>query len=151
LTRTILSAELASGPTSTTAFVPNTSEWKKYTIDLTPYKSYTNLRVRFELQSLRGNNIYIDEFKVDEPTSLGEQLKSEMNFTLFPNPSRGISKLSFANSKNQLFENDIYIIDNEQVKILNVDRRSSRIRVIRNQNGKVENIFISFQFVQSNK
>lgn len=116
LTRTILSAELASGPTSTTAFVPNTSEWKKYTIDLTPYKSYTNLRVRFELQSLRGNNIYIDEFKVDEPTSLGEQLKSEMNFTLFPNPSRGISKLSFTNSKNQLFEIGIIDIQGKKIK-----------------------------------
>lgn len=39
--------------------------------------------------------------------------------------------LQFPNIK----ENDIYIIDNEQVKILNVDQRSSRIRVIRNQNG----------------
>jgi hypothetical protein len=96
--------------------VPNTSEWKKYTIDLTPYKSYTNLRVRFELQSLRGNNIYIDEFKVDEPTSLGEQLKSEMNFTLFPNPSRGISKLSFTNSKNQLFEIGIIDIQGKKIK-----------------------------------
>lgn len=31
-------------------------------------------------------------------------------------------------------ENDIYQIENEQVKVLNVDQESSRIRVIRNQN-----------------
>ena len=32
-------------------------------------------------------------------------------------------------------ENDFYLLGNEQVKILNVDRKSSRIRVLRNQNG----------------
>jgi hypothetical protein len=34
-------------------------------------------------------------------------------------------------------ENDIYQIENEQVKILNIDPSSSRIRVLRNQNGTV--------------
>jgi hypothetical protein len=116
LARTILSAELSSGPTSTSAFIPTSSEWKKYTIDLSPYKSYTNLRVRFELQSLRGNNIYIDEFKVDEPTSVGEQLKSEMNFSLFPNPSQGVSNLSFTNSKNQRFEIEIVDLQGKKIK-----------------------------------
>ena len=32
-------------------------------------------------------------------------------------------------------ENDIYQIQNEQIKILNIDSRSSRIKVLRNQNG----------------
>jgi len=34
-------------------------------------------------------------------------------------------------------ENDIYQIGDEQVKILNIDRQASRIRVIRNQNGTI--------------
>ena len=34
-------------------------------------------------------------------------------------------------------ENDIYQIQNEQVKILNIDSRSSRIKVLRNQNGTI--------------
>jgi hypothetical protein len=34
-------------------------------------------------------------------------------------------------------ENDIYQINNEQVKVLNIDSQSSRIRVLRNQNGTV--------------
>jgi hypothetical protein len=39
--------------------------------------------------------------------------------------------LSYPNIK----ENDIYQIQNEQIKILNIDSRSSRIKVLRNQNG----------------
>ena len=34
-------------------------------------------------------------------------------------------------------ENDIYQIQNEQIKILNIDSRSSRIKVLRNQNGTI--------------
>lgn len=118
LARTILSAELASGPTSTDPFTPNTNEWKKFTIDLTPYKSYTNLRVRFELQSLRGNNIYFDEFRVDEPTSINEMVKRTMNFNLFPNPSKGFSKITFTNQQSQNLE--ISIIDIQGKKLMDV-------------------------------
>ncbi len=34
-------------------------------------------------------------------------------------------------------ENDIYQIENEQIKVLNIDLQSSRIRVLRNQNGTI--------------
>lgn len=118
LARTILSTELSSGATSTDPFTPTSNEWKKYIIDLSPYKSFNNLRVRFELQSLRGNNIYIDDFRIDEPTSLGERLKREIQFELFPNPSRGMSTISFSNSQNQSFV--IELIDLQGKKILDV-------------------------------
>ena len=41
--------------------------------------------------------------------------------------------LSYPNIK----ENDIYQIENEQIKILNIDSRSSRVKVLRNQNGTI--------------
>lgn len=121
LARTILSAELSSGANSIDPFTPASNEWKKYTIDLSPYKNFNNLRVRFELQSLRGNNIYIDDFRIDEPTSLGEQLKREMHFQLFPNPSKGLSTISFSNSQNQSIAIDL--IDLQGKKILNIVNR----------------------------
>jgi hypothetical protein len=115
LARTILSTELSSGPVSADPFTPGTDQWKKYTIDLTPYKNYTNLRVRFELQSLRGNNVYIDDFRIDELTSIGEQLKRALSFELFPNPSKGSSTISLVNTQNQRF--DIELIDIQGKKI----------------------------------
>jgi hypothetical protein len=121
LARTILSAEMSSGANSLDPFTPASNEWKKYTIDLSPYKNFNNLRVRFELQSLRGNNIYIDDFRIDEPTSLGEQLKREMQFQLFPNPSKGLSTISFSNEQNQSIAIDL--IDLQGKKILNIVNR----------------------------
>lgn len=44
-----------------------------------------------------------------------------------------VGNLNYPNLK----ENDIYQIEDEEVKILNVDSKSSRIRVLRNQNGTV--------------
>jgi hypothetical protein len=68
LLRTITANEMETGATSSADFVPNGSQWRKFTIDLSAYKSYTNCRIRFELQSLRGNNIYFDDFAITELT-----------------------------------------------------------------------------------
>jgi hypothetical protein len=95
LVRTILASEMETGAIQTTSFVPNASEWKKFNIDLSAYNSYSNCKIRFELQSLRGNNIYIDEFSIGQPTGVSEMLKKEMDFTLFPNPSNEKSSISF--------------------------------------------------------
>jgi hypothetical protein len=95
LVRTLTANDMATGATTTNPFQPTTSEWKRFSIDLTPYKSYTNLKVRFELQSLRGNNIYFDEFAITEPTSVEEALKSALNFNLYPNPTKENCTVAF--------------------------------------------------------
>lgn len=100
LVRTITANEMETGATSTTSFQPTTTEWKKFTIDLSPYKSYTNCKIRFELQSLRGNNIYFDEFALTEPTSMEEALKSELKFNLFPNPAKTNCTIDFELESN---------------------------------------------------
>jgi hypothetical protein len=47
----------------------------------------------------------------------------------------GVSGLT--NSNPFVFENDIFKIDNEELKIIEVDKKSSRLRVLRSQNGTV--------------
>ncbi|MDZ4668347.1 MAG: M43 family zinc metalloprotease [bacterium] len=118
LIKTILSTELATGGVSTSSFVPDGNQWKRFTVDLTPYKSYTNCKIRFELQSLRGNNIYFDDFSISEPTSVNEWLKSEMNFSVFPNPSSDISTIIFQNPVKQSIE--ITLIDLQGKKCMDV-------------------------------
>jgi hypothetical protein len=93
LLRTITATEMETGSPSTSPFTPASNQWKKYSIDLSAYKSYTNCRIRFELQSLRGNNIYIDDFAITEPTSLEDLLKSTLKFNAYPNPAN--SKCNF--------------------------------------------------------
>ncbi|MCF8427505.1 MAG: T9SS type A sorting domain-containing protein [Bacteroidia bacterium] len=116
LVRTILSTEMETGALSTSPFVPTSSEWKRFTIDLSPYKSYTNCKIRIELQSLRGNNIYFDEFSISEPTGISERLKQEMNFNLFPNPSKDLTQISFTNPTAQEITIDIIDLQGKKLK-----------------------------------
>jgi hypothetical protein len=116
LVKTILSTELATGEVSTNSFIPNSGEWKRFTIDLTPYKSYTNCKFRFELQSLRGNNLYFDEFSLSEPTGVNEFLKSEMNFNVFPNPISSKATISFNNLSKQAIEINLIDLQGKKCK-----------------------------------
>ncbi|GAB1447270.1 hypothetical protein MASR2M44_02620 [Bacteroidota bacterium] len=101
LVKTYSVSEMETGPQSTTEFVPTASQWKKMSLDLTAYKSYTNCRIRFEIAYLRGNNIYIDDFSISEPTDLAEVLKKQLEFACFPNPSAGNFTISFQNPETQ--------------------------------------------------
>ncbi|OYU94195.1 MAG: hypothetical protein CFE21_17345 [Bacteroidetes bacterium B1(2017)] len=110
LIRTLTSTEMeTAGSIGTSPFTPTATQWKRFTIDLSGYKTYTNCKVRFELLSLRGNNIFIDEFAISEPVGISEQLKQAINFNVFPNPSNDNSTISFENKENR--EIEISILD----------------------------------------
>jgi hypothetical protein len=76
------------------------------------YKKFTNI-------SVRENNLIIS-------SGIGSAQHTGL-VTYF----NVIGNLNYPDIK----ENDLYQIENEQIKILNIDQKSSRIRVIRNQNG----------------
>ena len=118
LVRTLLAGEMETGLTQTTSFVPGATEWKKFNIDLTPYNGYTNCKIRFELQSLRGNNIYFDEFSIGQATGVSELLKRELDFTLFPNPSKEITTITFNNPENINLEINLLDLQGKVLKSL---------------------------------
>jgi hypothetical protein len=130
LLRTILATELATGTTSTSAFVPTSGEWKKYTIDLTPYKAYTNCKIRIELQSLRGNNIYFDQFSIAEPTGISERLKQEMNFSVFPNPAKDLVSISFENKQVGEVEMELFDLQGKLVQPVSKERYEAGLNQI---------------------
>lgn len=130
LLRTILATELATGTTSTSAFVPTSAEWKKYTIDLTPYKAYTNCKIRIELQSLRGNNIYFDQFSIAEPTGISERLKQEMNFSVFPNPAKDLVSISFENKQVGEVEMELFDLQGKLVQPVSKERYEAGLNQI---------------------
>lgn len=109
LLKSYTAAELETGAMSTNAFVPSSSEWKQLTLDLSAYKNYTNCRIRFELQSLRGNNIYLDDFSLAEPTSMEEAMKAALQFNLFPNPAADFCEANF--TLNQAEKVTINLLD----------------------------------------
>lgn len=104
LAKTYLASEMETGAISTSPFTPSSSEWKRLVVDLTPYKSYTNCRIRFELQSLRGNNIYFDEFAVTEPLSVADRAAVERGIEVFPNPAQGKVSVSLTEPRTGMME-----------------------------------------------
>lgn len=108
LIKTYTVSEMETGPQSTTEFVPTTAQWKRISLDLSPFKSYTNCRIRFEIAYLRGNNIYIDDFSISEPTDLAEVLKKKLQFSCYPNPSAGDFAINFQNPEAQKIKVEVF-------------------------------------------
>ena len=116
LVKTFLPADMETGSMSTVSFTPGAGEWRKLTLDLSAFKSYTNCRIRIELQSLRGNNIYVDEFMISEPVGLSDVLKQKMQFSFYPNPVHHQAYISFQNEQNQEIEMEIFDMNGKLVK-----------------------------------
>ena len=101
--------ETAAGAMAT-EFVPTTQgEWKTITVDLTPYKNMTNARIRFELANRKGNNIFVDDFSITSFTGIGENVKQQLAFNLFPNPMSEYANATFVTKQNTTL--NMYITD----------------------------------------
>ena len=104
---------------ATTELVPTeTSQWTTLTFDLTPYRSMTNARIRFELRNLRGNNTFIDDFSITSSTGLLDNLKQEMAFNVYPNPMESSAYAQFELKQTQYIEINICDVTGRKVSNL---------------------------------
>lgn len=123
LVKTLLASDLETGEISTSPFTPSSSQWRRHVIDLSAFKSYANCRIRFELQSLRGNNMYFDEFSISEPTGLYDRVELSSGIRVFPNPASQQVKIAF--DQAQMGELTITLIDLQGKQFLNQQRSGS--------------------------
>ncbi|MFP4471016.1 MAG: M6 family metalloprotease domain-containing protein [Bacteroidales bacterium] len=80
------------------SFVPQLpTEWcgdgfgaECYSLDLTPWTGMQNVKIMFETVCVIGNNLFIDDIKIDVVESAGESISQNNRVTIFPNPSSGI-------------------------------------------------------------
>lgn len=95
-------AELTTAPDHSNEFVPDPSEWKDVSISLDSYAGDTALHIIFEAKSGWGNNLYIDDIKIDPfPLVLSDYSNNSGSIKLYPNPTKGEIHLSINNfSKN---------------------------------------------------
>lgn len=100
-------------------FVPTSSQWKKISVSLGAYKTYTNARFRFEFVNYRGNDVYVDNFSITDGalTGVDEDLKSVMKFNLYPNPMHENATISFDLQENSRVKVTIIDIMGKEVFI----------------------------------
>ncbi len=96
LRKTISGAALASVPTlSAQYFIPTTTQWKQDSASLASVINKDNVRFKFQFTSGGGNNIYLDDINLPGITGITSLEKSNFDFSLFPNPAKDGSTVSF--------------------------------------------------------
>ncbi|NDC30716.1 MAG: T9SS C-terminal target domain-containing protein [Bacteroidetes bacterium] len=117
--KTLIATDMTTVDVTASEFVPaNASQWKKLSYDLSAYKSYTNLSVRFEFMNVRGNNIFLDDISVAEPTGSEELLKESLGFIFFPNPVNQTAQIKFNLSNSENVSINLFDISGRLVKTL---------------------------------
>jgi hypothetical protein len=115
-TENIIYSAVATQSMPTTELVPtDASQWTTLTFDLTPYRNMTNARIRFELRNLRGNNTFIDDFSITASTGVLDNLKQEMAFNVYPNPTEGNAYAQFELKQTQNIEINICDVTGKKI------------------------------------
>lgn len=79
--------QLATAPTTTSLFVPTSSQWQTDTLNLDSLAGHAPMEIRFIAKTGYGNELYIDNINIHaNATGIGEQTDNTY-FTVFPNPA----------------------------------------------------------------
>ncbi|MBI2794520.1 MAG: PKD domain-containing protein [Ignavibacteria bacterium] len=90
--------DLATGPTQTTPFIPDSTQWKRVFVLLNSYKNASYVQVKFVNVTDGGNNLYIDDIYVGDGTgltSVQEPSAIGVDMSVYPNPSNEISIVEY--------------------------------------------------------
>lgn len=84
-------------------FYPESFEdWKTHQYNLSQIGSSTNGRLRFEMQTDQGNNVFIDNVRIEsETTSIeGRQSGKPEDFSVYPNPVSEVFEVEYNGTSN---------------------------------------------------
>jgi PKD repeat protein len=97
---------LVTGPTQTSLFIPDSTQWKTASIDLSTYSTSDHVDIKIVNVTDGGNALYIDSLKLGDfdfstlPSSVNE-VGQQNNLRLFPNPAQDLVTLKLAGNNNQ--------------------------------------------------
>lgn len=112
-------ASLVTGPTQTTPFIPDATQWKQATINLNAYSSDTYVLIKIMNVTDGGNFLYIDDINIGDQSLSVEEIDNNLDFQVFPNPSNGTFTISFSNMEDKKPVFEIYSLDGKLVKSIN--------------------------------
>ena len=102
--------QLATAPDMNVSFVPDMSQWREELIWVNLLSGHSKVKFMFENVSDFGNNLYLDDFKVNlTPAALHDHAASNgISLDVYPNPTDGNFNLAVALMRASGFELEIY-------------------------------------------
>lgn len=118
---------LATGPTQTTLFLPDSTQWKTANVDLSAYSISDHVDIKIVNVTDGGNALYIDSLKLGEfdfntiPSSI-KKLERQVNVFLYPNPSQNSIIIRTEKTDQRITEIQIKNLTGEKVlHVLNLN------------------------------
>jgi PKD repeat protein len=129
-------AGLATGPTQTTPFIPDSTQWKDVFIPLNSYRNSSYVQLKIVNVTDGGNNLYIDNIYVGDgsiaTTNVSEISDMSGSVFLYPNPSMDNSTLAFVLDRQGIVKIEIYSMQGQLVKSINesaMSRGNQRVTI----------------------
>lgn len=112
---------LVTAPNHLGYFTPESDEWDEaYIDDISDLYLIENFRLRFEFKAGEGNNVYIDDINLYDPTTVGvnEVNKAALNYQVYPNPIENSLNISFNLLHNTDVSGEVFDISGRKVSTL---------------------------------
>lgn len=110
---------LVTGPTQTTPFIPDSTQWKNAYISLNNYRASTYVQLKIVNVTDGGNNLYLDNIYVgDNSTAITgvDEISSDFGkLILYPNPSNGNTTLEYTLNNQSPVEISIYNLEGKLI------------------------------------
>ena len=88
---------LATGPTQTTPFIPDSTQWREAKIFLGQYVNSEYVQIKIVNITDGGNNLYLDNINLgDFPTGMNN-IENVNQFSVYPNPASSTVIIQFEN------------------------------------------------------
>jgi hypothetical protein len=109
-----------TAPNQTSEFTPEQDQWGETSIVLTSQYLISTFRYKFEFTNGGGNNIYIDDIKIFDPTTVGinEVNKRALNYEVYPNPMDNQLNIEFNLLEKTTIMGEIFDVGGRKVKTL---------------------------------
>jgi len=142
-------SSLVTGPTQTTSFIPDSSEWNSAFISLGAYASEQYALLRIVNVPDGGNNLYIDDIRIgDAFVGVEEGLVEDPLWTVYPNPSIGIITVDFKNEMSGKVE--LFSINGQLIKSFSfINERKQKLDINEFPNGMYQVQITSGNTIQS--
>jgi hypothetical protein len=81
-------------------FIPADSEWKTERVSIGNYANNNHLRIKFQMESNKGNYFYLDNIKIGEVESSVHSSLARV-LSIYPNPAKSELNINFSLNKDQ--------------------------------------------------